>query len=291
MSIIFLVVDFGCLLLKLFLPIFVANVQPFSGHRLTALSVARCTPSTGKICRWPPILRDRRMLLPPLPLLLFLTAREFILTWSPAVCCVSATRHDHVDRNKGPKHRHVLTLALNIFFGHVDITQCEAVFRSHCFAERFGSQMICKVLLPLDSSQPLGSNFTLHPQVCHKYVTSMCFIPIHCPWKMCSVNPDLIICCLRVYAFSVLLPSSITPALDNFRVSLQPAQSESENVVTSSTILPQQRHVLVFAPSCLAQVQSLSRARRHVCARPDTQIPRFLQCSLLFNALMLSVDP
>ena len=29
------------------------------------------------------------------------------------------------------------------------------------------------------------------------------------------------ICCLRVYAFNVGLPSSITPALDDFRVSLQ----------------------------------------------------------------------
>ena len=37
----------------------------------------------------------------------------------------SATDGDHVDRNQVPKHRHVKTLALNIFFGHVDMTQCE----------------------------------------------------------------------------------------------------------------------------------------------------------------------
>ena len=34
-----------------------------------------------------PTLRYRRMLLPLLPLLLFLTAREFVLTWSPSVFC------------------------------------------------------------------------------------------------------------------------------------------------------------------------------------------------------------
>ena len=32
-------------------------------------------------------LRDRRMMLLMLPLLLFLTARELVLTWSPAVFC------------------------------------------------------------------------------------------------------------------------------------------------------------------------------------------------------------
>ena len=96
-----------------------------------------------------PILRDRRMLQLPLPRMLFLTAREFILTWSPVVCRmlpVLHTRHDHVDRTK---RSHVLTRALYIFFGRVDITQCEA--------ERFGHQ-ICNVLLALDSlqSHPLG---------------------------------------------------------------------------------------------------------------------------------------
>ena len=53
--------------------------------------------------------------------------------------------------------------------------------------------------------------------------------------------------CWGVYAFRVWLPSSITPALDDSRVSLQPAQSESENVVTSSTFLP----LLNQAPQCL----------------------------------------
>ena len=44
---------------------------------------------------------------------------------------------------------------------------------------------------------------------------------------------------LLVYAFRVWLPSSITPGLGDFRVSSEPAQSESEDVVTSSTILEQ----------------------------------------------------
>ena len=42
----------------------------------------------------------------------------------------------------------------------------------------------------------------------------------------------------RVRFQGVCLPSSITLALDDFRVSSQSAQSESENVVTSSTVLP-----------------------------------------------------
>ena len=88
-------------------------------------------------------------------------------------CCVlragcSATRHDHVDRTEVPKHRCVLQLALNSFFVHVNISQCEAVFRNHCLAERFGPQF-CNVFLALDpsESQPLGSDFILHPKVCH----------------------------------------------------------------------------------------------------------------------------
>ena len=56
-----------------------------------------------------PVLRDRRVLPLPLPLLLFLTALEVVLTFAP-----------------------------NVSFGHVDMTQCEAVFRKHCFAVRFG---------------------------------------------------------------------------------------------------------------------------------------------------------
>ena len=43
-----------------------------------------------------------------------------------------------------------------------------AVCRDHCFAERCGPQ-ICNVFFNLDSShsQLLGSDFVLHPQVCH----------------------------------------------------------------------------------------------------------------------------
>ena len=50
----------------------------------------------------------------------------------------SDTRHKHLDRTEVPKHRHALHLARTIFFSHVDISQCEAVFRNHRSAERFG---------------------------------------------------------------------------------------------------------------------------------------------------------
>ena len=72
-----------------------------------------------------------------------------------------------------PEHRHVLQLILNTFFGLVDISQSEAVFRNYCFAERFGHQ-ICNVFLTLDTthSLPFGSDFIFHPQVCHINVLS-----------------------------------------------------------------------------------------------------------------------
>ena len=119
-----------------------------------------------------------------------------------------------------------------------------------------------KFFLTLDSySQPLGSDFILH-----KYAASMCF-NLPAPW-LCSVAfasmagtatqflstqtlqmmpPAALplhcflqgyVACACMLFFGVWLQSSITPALDDVRVSLQPAQSESENVVTSSTMLP-----------------------------------------------------
>ena len=48
--------------------------------------------------------------------------------------------------NRSPKHRHVWSIASSIFFGYVIMTQCDAVFRNHCFAERFGLQ-ICNVFV------------------------------------------------------------------------------------------------------------------------------------------------
>ena len=107
----------------------------------------------------------------------------------------------------------------------------------------------------------------------HKYATSMCFnLPIPCLWRMCSVafasmaNTGFIyatnaacssasalilamIFCIRVYAFRVSLPSSITIALDDFRVSQRPAQSESENVVTYSTTPPFLKICHLIAPT------------------------------------------
>ena len=106
-----------------------------------------------------PIFRDRRMPLLLHPLLLLLTPREFILTWTPAVCCVLTVLPPVTVmwiESKSQKHRHVLTFTLNIFFG-ADITQCEAVFCNHCFAERFGPKICC--------SQPLRSDFILHLSV------------------------------------------------------------------------------------------------------------------------------
>ena len=44
-------------------------------------------------------------------------------------------------RTEVPTNRHDLALARNIFFSHFDITQCEALFRNHCFAERFGARI------------------------------------------------------------------------------------------------------------------------------------------------------
>ena len=44
------------------------------------------------------------------------------------------------------------------------------------------------------------------------------------------------ICCLRVYVFYKCLPSNTTPALEDYRVSVQPPQSESEYGVTSVLI-------------------------------------------------------
>ena len=160
------------------------------------------------------------------------------MTWSPSDCKLSVLSPvTHIWILPVLQHRHVLHFALSTFFGKVDISHCVAVFRNHCFAERFRPQ-VCNVFLALDSaySQAFGCDFILSPQ----YATSMCFnLPIPCLWRMCSVavasmantsrNPDpskttqflvsdapnaaayssasalllAMICCLRVYAFKV----------------------------------------------------------------------------------------
>ena len=51
--------------------------------------------------------------------------------------------------------------------------------------------------------------------------------------------------CFRVYAFMVCPPSIRTPALDDLRVSLQPAQCESVNTVSSSAIF----HIQTLVPT------------------------------------------
>ena len=142
------------------------------------------------------------------------------------------------------------------------------MFRHHCFAERFRSQ-VCYVFFTPDSahSQPLGSDLILHPQVCHIYMLQL---PDSLPvenvlhWILLnpprSLNNDTIpfdsdapdsaakssayalllakIFCFRVYAFKVRIPSITTPALDDFRFSLQPAESESVNTVSSPASFP-----------------------------------------------------
>ena len=106
-----------------------------------------------------------------LAVLLLLLLLAALWTWSPALFCALAVLPPVTImwiEPKVPKRRHVLQFALTIFLGRVNIFQCEAVFRNHCFAERFGPQ-ICHVFLTLDSSrsQPLRSDFILHQQVRH----------------------------------------------------------------------------------------------------------------------------
>ena len=91
----------------------------------------------------------------------------------------------------------------------------------------------------------------------------MCFIvPIPCRWRMCSVaSASMIntgftakprscsgpfasalllamIFCFLVYAFKGCHPTSATPALDDFLVSLSPAQSGPVKYVTSEAMCP-----------------------------------------------------
>ena len=127
------------------------------------------------------------------------------------------------------------------------------MLRNHCFAECFSKSVTFSSLLTLCTRHlcDLISSCT------HNYTTSMCFsFPIPCLWRVLSVafasmfsagslqNLSHASCfdslcfrrsqccciqfclCFRVYAFMVCPPSIRTPALDDFRVSLQPAQSE-----------------------------------------------------------------
>ena len=74
------------------------------------------------------------------------------------------------------KHRHAMHRAPTIFSSHVDTSQCEAVFRKHCFAERFGPQ-VCNLFIPMTL---LTRNIlNLISSYIRKYATSMCFnLPI-----------------------------------------------------------------------------------------------------------------
>ena len=169
-------------LLELFLLVFVASVQRFLGHRCQLFASSffgYCTT-----LKWLPlfILLDRGMLPLLLPLLMLVTARELVSTWSPADCC--ATRHNHADRTEVPKHPRHAMLNQALSSGHVNMSQCEPVFRNHCFAEWVGPQ-IGRVLLTDSAHSKLVD---LTSSWIHKYATSMCFNPpIPCLWTMCSV--------------------------------------------------------------------------------------------------------
>ena len=193
------------------------------------------------------------------------------------VCCVlrtdcPATRHDHADRTQvaktSPRIARCTTHRLRSCSTHPSMKQCFStsalliglVPRSATFSAH---------------SQPLGSDLILHPQVRHIYLLQI--FPIPCLWRMCSAavasmastgftakrESNIMLWtpfasdapnaaayssasallfamtfCLRVYAFRVCLHSISMPALRNFRVSLQPAQSESVNTVSSSASTP-----------------------------------------------------
>ena len=60
--------------------------------------------------------------------------------------------------------------------------------------------------------------------------------------------------CFHVYALRVCLPSISTPTLDDFQVSLQRAQSESVNTVSSSASVPYSN----TCPGCLSRFKYLA---------------------------------
>ena len=173
------------------------------------------------------------------------------------------------------------------------------MLRNHCFAERFLSKSVTfSSLLTLRTRSLwdliLSGTHKYATSMC-------CFnFPIPCLWRMCSVafasmasngftaKPKSHIMlwtpfasdapnaaayssasallyamtfCLRVYAFMVCLPSISTPALDDFRVSLQPAQSESVNTVSSSASFPYSNTCLhcLSRFRCLASLFNLAR--------------------------------
>ena len=152
---------------------------------------------------------------------------------------------------------------------------------------------VCDIFFAPDSahSQSLRPTLVLYPNV------------IPCLWRMCSVAvasmtnagftakprshimlwnpfasdapnaaayssaPALLFAqtfCFRVYAFKVCLPSIITPALDDFRVSWQPAQPESVNTVSSSASTPYSNtcHHCLSRFKYLANLFSLTRLCR-----------------------------
>ena len=146
------------------------------------------------------------------------------------------------------------------------------MLRNHCFPEWFRSQ-VCDVFFAPDSalSQSLGSDLVLYPQIGHIYVlqlpnslpvenvlSGLALVSLHimlwtpfasdapnaAAYSSASALLVAMTLCFRVYAFRVCLRIINTPALDDFRVSLQPAQSESVNTVSSSA-----SHIQTLVPT------------------------------------------
>ena len=198
-------------------------------------------------------------------------------------CCVlRADVLPHVGRTEVPKHRHVLQFALSTFFGLVNnARQCFAitallsglVSRSSKFSSTLTLRtpnfldLTSSCIHVLQSTNPLSVEAVfgglringqrwLHlvTQVSQQRHDSFRLAPNAAAYSSASALFLAMIFCLRVYAFKVSLPSSFTPAIDDVRVFLKPAQSESENVFTSSTILPR----LSTCVHCLSRLNCLT---------------------------------
>ena len=174
--------------------------------------------------------------------------------------CWLTPGHGHLLLSRSPRTSPLLAIHSKRFLIHVHVSQCETVLCNDCFAERLRSQ-VCDVFFAPDSehSQSLRSDLVLYPQVRHIYVLQLPnSLPVenvlsgfcvngqhwfHCKTqvKHHALDPApnaaayssasalffAMTFCLCVYAFRVCLPSISTPALDDFRVSLQSAPSLS----------------------------------------------------------------
>ena len=185
-------------------------------------------------------------------------------TWSPAACCCELTTE--------PKKKNIAATCSSSIFTYPNVRQCFAI--TVLLSSFVSKSATFSSLLTLRTR----SLWDLISSCTHNYATSMCYnFPIPCLWRMCSVafasmastgffsyrgslSNDTIpfdsdapnaaryssasallfpmTFCFRVYAYKVCPPNITTPALDDFRVSLQPVESRSVNTVSSSTGFP-----------------------------------------------------